>query len=68
MAFPNRRCQRKADITLSGNFICHLITEVTDTLNINDTAHWEEITKRKRDNGKQRNMEIGTGNGKGNIV
>ena len=29
----------KADITLSDNFICHLIIEVTDMLKINDTVH-----------------------------
>ena len=30
---------RPGDITLSNNFICHLITEVADALNINDTLH-----------------------------
>lgn len=35
----NRRCQRKTNITISSDSICHFLIEATDMINTNDTVH-----------------------------
>ena len=40
MAFSNRRCTRKTDISVPGTLICHFLIEVIDTPNVIDTVYY----------------------------
>jgi len=39
VAFPNRGCTGKTDITVSDTIICHFLIKVADMLNFNDTVY-----------------------------
>ena len=58
MAFPNRGCTGKTDITVSDTIICHFLIKVANILNFNDTVH-EAAEKTEKDQHVICNMYMG---------